>query len=98
MTPPSVSNVPEGEDPITYGIPLTPSGAIGTVTFNCFGVMMTANITYTKATGTVTSRDGGTVLDTARLVNGGAALLDLFLLLPFLLFRHKRQRKAAAQG
>ena len=74
VTPPSVSNVPEGEDPITYGIQLTPSGAIGTVTFNYFGVMMTANITYTKATGTVTFRDGGTVLGTARLVNGTATL------------------------
>ena len=51
---------------------LTPSGAIGTLTFNYMGVMMTATITYTKATGTVTFRDGGTVLGTARLVNGTA--------------------------
>ncbi len=72
VTPPSVSNVPEGDDPISYGIELTPSGAIGTLTFNYLGVMMTANITYTKATGTVTFRDGGTVLGTARLVNGTA--------------------------
>ena len=72
VTPPSVSNLPEGDDPFSYDIALTPSGAIGTLTFNYMGVMMTATITYTKATGTVTFRDGGAVLGTARLVNGTA--------------------------
>ncbi len=72
VTPPSVSNLPEGEDPLSYDIKLTPSGAVGTLTFNYAGVMMTATVTYIKATGTVIFRDGGTVLGTARLVNGTA--------------------------
>ncbi len=72
MTPPSVSSIPEGEEPLVYDIQLTPSGAVGTLTFNYLGVMMTATVNYTKATGTVTFMDGGTVLGTARLVNGTA--------------------------
>ncbi len=72
VTPPSVSSLPEGEDPLTYDIKLTPSGAVGTLTFNYARVMMTATVTYIKATGTVTFSDGGTVLGTARLVNGTA--------------------------
>ncbi len=72
VTPPSVSNLPEGGDPISYDIKLTRSGAIGTLTLNYLGVMMTANVTYIKATGRVTIWDGDTALGTARLVNGTA--------------------------